>query len=796
MRGTQLGGRYEILDRMGGGGMAIVYRAMDILLHRHVAVKVLRPQYVHDEEFIERFRREAQAAASLSHSNIVSIYDVGHEEEIHYIVMECIEGTTLNDLIKAKAPLQVEEAIRISSQICEALEHAHLNQIIHRDIKPHNILIGRNGRVKVTDFGIARAVTSSTITQTGSVMGSVHYFSPEHAKGTFTGEQSDLYSLGIVMYQMLTGRLPFIGESPISVALKHLQENVEDPRKVNPLIPQSVENVILRAVRKNPSDRYSSASQMLEDLDSCLEPGRRNEAKLMFKDIDELDEEKTRVIPAIRPGQYAPMHDDDEEDELGNSIHPTGISKKRIWIKPLVWVVVLLGLLGGMWYMVGYVKASMKVQEVQVPNVVNRPLSEARQMLKDAQLVDDVIYEESREVPKDVVISQSGSNMSLLIKSKVTLHVSKGIDVQKMPNLVSSNLADAKTALMVMGIKEDRIATEQIFGEKDPGTVLQQLPVPEAIIDPLKVTVKLTISKGKETFKMKDLVGLSEEAAKALITASKLKIETGGVTYEASYKQPKGRVIKQFPYEHEDEVSPGEVIKLVISSGLPEEAGPMTIKVPYAPATDGKATSITVTLTDAQYEEFDYKVIPNVTKAATAEVKLVVAPDKNAIIKVRQENELIELITVTYQDYVAQKNGKPFVVPTSGSPGATNPSTATPKPGTGTTAPGTTQGTTVPGGTPTTPTTPTAPGAGGTGNTGAGTGTKPGTTTPATSGGTTPNVPATGTPSTGAGTVPPSTGTGTTPAGAGGVTPTPASSIPADPASLKPANTTTTGGTN
>jgi serine/threonine protein kinase len=793
MRGRQLGGRYEIQERIGGGGMAIVYRAMDMLLHRHVAVKVLRPQYVHDEEFIERFRREAQAAASLSHSNIVSIYDVGHEEEIHYIVMECIEGTTLNDLIKTKSTLQVEEAIRISGQICEALEHAHLNQIIHRDIKPHNILIGRNGRVKVTDFGIARAVTSSTITQTGSVMGSVHYFSPEHAKGTFTGEQSDLYSLGIVMYQMLTGRLPFIGESPISIALKHLKENVEDPRKVNPLIPQSVENIILKAVRKDPSDRYSTAGQMLEDLESCLEPGRRNEAKLFFKDIDELDEEKTRVIPAIKPGQFVPMDDDDEEGEQATTLHPYHTAKRKFWIKPLVWIVVLLGLLGGMWYMVGYVKASMKVQEVQVPDVVNKPLSEAQQMLKDAQLDHDVIMEASNDIPKDVVISQSSRNMTLKVNSKVMLHVSKGTDLVKTPNFINSNLADAKTALMKLGVKEDRITIEQVFEEKEPGTVLQQLPLPDTMIDPLKESAKLTISKGKETFKMKDLVGLTEEAAKALIIANKLKLEPGGVTYEANYKQPKGRVIKQFPYEYEDEVSPGEVIKLVISSGLPEDAGPMIIKIPYAPVTEGKATSIKITLTDAQYEDFDYKVIPNVTKPATVEVKLVVAPDKNAVIKIRQDNNLVDLITVTYQDYVAQKNGKPFIAPTSGT---ANPTTATPKPGAGAPSPGTT-------------TSPAAPGAGTPGNPGAGNGSgaKPGTATPpATPGGTTSSVPATGTPGTGtgsgtpaSGTAPTTTGTGTTPAGGVTpivpVTPTPPPAI-ANPANMKPGNSATTGGTH
>ncbi|MED5020205.1 Stk1 family PASTA domain-containing Ser/Thr kinase, partial [Paenibacillus chibensis] len=301
MIGHELGGRYEIIERIGGGGMALVYKAHDLLLGRNVAVKVLRQQFVHDEEFIRRFRREAQSAASLSHPNVVSIYDVGQEDEVHYIVMEYVEGHNLNEIIKERAPLQVDEAVRIASQICDALDHAHQNQIIHRDIKPHNILIGRNGRVKVTDFGIARAVTSTTITQTGSVVGSVHYFSPEHAKGVVTGEKSDLYSLGIVLYQMLTAQLPFLGESPISVALKHLQEEFEEPRKMNPLIPQSVENIILKSMRKNPQERYQSAKEMLHDLDTCLLPERRNERKMNFMDLD--DEDRTRVIPAIKPQQ-------------------------------------------------------------------------------------------------------------------------------------------------------------------------------------------------------------------------------------------------------------------------------------------------------------------------------------------------------------------------------------------------------------------------------------------------------------------------------------------------------------
>lgn len=324
MIGHQLGGRYEVIERVGGGGMALVYKAQDLLLNRNVAIKVLRQQFVHDEEFIRRFRREAQSAASLSHPNVVSIYDVGQEDDVHYIVMEYVEGKNLNEIIKERAPLQVDESVRIASQIADALDHAHHNQIIHRDIKPHNILIGRNGRVKVTDFGIARAVTSTTITQTGSVVGSVHYFSPEHAKGIVTGEKSDLYSLGIVLYQMLTGQLPFLGESPISVALKHLQEEFDEPRKFNPLIPQSVENVILKSMRKNPQERYQSAKEMQTDLETCLMPERRNETKIDFPDEDDIDQ--TRVMPAIKPEPRGvtstgavPVMESDEETGKGKA---------------------------------------------------------------------------------------------------------------------------------------------------------------------------------------------------------------------------------------------------------------------------------------------------------------------------------------------------------------------------------------------------------------------------------------------------------------------------------------------
>lgn len=334
MIGKKLGGRYEILDRVGGGGMAVVYKAKDLLLDRVVALKVLRPQYSIDDDFVHRFRREAQAAASLSHPNVVSIFDVGVEEDIHYIVMEYVEGSTLKEYITKRAPLHVDEAVQIAKQIAEALDHAHHNHIIHRDIKPHNILIGKANRVKVTDFGIARAVTSATITHAGSVIGSVHYFSPEQARGGVTGEKSDIYSLGIVLYEMVTGKLPYSGDSPISVALKHLQENFTTPRLLNPSIPQSVENIIIRSLAKDPMKRYASARELISDLDTCLDPRRVKEEKFIIEESE--DEEATKIVPAITEDMFDTkkvktsekvINDEEEEWEEEEP------SKKAFWIK-------------------------------------------------------------------------------------------------------------------------------------------------------------------------------------------------------------------------------------------------------------------------------------------------------------------------------------------------------------------------------------------------------------------------------------------------------------------------------
>jgi serine/threonine protein kinase len=266
MEGQILGNRYELIEKIGGGGMAVVYKARCKLLDRFVAVKILRPEFTNDEEFVKRFRIEAQSAASLSHPNIVSIYDVGHEGNIHYIVMEYIDGITLKEYISHEGFLKWKQAVNIAIQICSAIEQAHRNHIVHRDIKPHNILLTKDGIAKVTDFGIARAVSSSTITMVGSTIGSVHYFSPEQARGGFIDEKSDLYSLGIALYEMVTGKVPFDGDTPVAIALKHIQNQAKQPVEINKSIPKGVNDIIMRAIKKEQSQRYRTASDMLRDL--------------------------------------------------------------------------------------------------------------------------------------------------------------------------------------------------------------------------------------------------------------------------------------------------------------------------------------------------------------------------------------------------------------------------------------------------------------------------------------------------------------------------------------------------
>jgi serine/threonine protein kinase len=655
MIGHELGGRYEIIERIGGGGMALVYKAHDILLGRNVAIKVLRQQFVDDEEFIRRFRREAQSAASLSHPNVVSIYDVGQEDEIHYIVMEYIEGFNLNEIIKARAPLQVEESIRIAGQICDALDHAHQNQIIHRDIKPHNILIGRNGRVKVTDFGIARAVTSTTITQTGSVLGSVHYFSPEHAKGVITGEKSDLYSLGIVLYQMLTATLPFLGESPISVALKHLQEDFDDPRSVNPLIPQSVENIIMKSMRKNPNERYHSAKEMLKDLDTCLLPERRNEPKILFA---EPDADQTRAMPAIKPtprgASYTrsnKLFDEDDDDK------PMDGKQRKKWVKPTLLISLTLLILIGMVGVIWYVKNTLVVPEVTVPNVINLQESKAVAELNGLQIViEDPIVRTYKEGFEEGIVYDQSKKEGTVIKegSTIRLFVSTAKPLAVMPGLTGKTFAEASKELIALKVKEVNITQNSEYSDEPSGTVIKQTPGANSQFDAEMDEVILTVSKGQDTINMPDLIGMTQSKAESAIKAADLTLS--GIEEETSFTVKAGLVTKQWPEDPNAVVSRGAEVKIFVSTGYPPEALKYTFNLPVAPVEEGKNSKIRIEYSDARNDDGEKKEWGTKTIKSTEvfPIELVLAPNKDAVVTLTRDGEFFEAYPISYMD---AKNG-------------------------------------------------------------------------------------------------------------------------------------------
>jgi len=681
MIGHDLAGRYEIISRIGGGGMALVYKAHDVLLNRKVAVKVLRQQFVNDEEFISRFRREAQNAAALSHPNVVSIYDVGQEEDIHYIVMEYVEGHNLNEIIVERAPLQIEEAVHIAQQICDALDHAHANHIIHRDIKPHNILIGNNGRVKVTDFGIARAATSSKITHTGSVVGSVHYFSPEHAKGVNTGEKSDLYSLGIVLYQMVTGNLPFFGESPISIALKHLQDHFEEPRVVNSHIPQSVENIILKSMRKNPNERYESARAMMADLETCLQPHRLYEPKITFS--DDIDMQETKVMPAIRASsQHSDMNTGtmstsettrfSETARLSDTasvmMHTGRIVEEEPekssggWKKPLYVVLITLVFLAALLW--GFFKLldTFKTEDVDVPYVVGETEERAREMIaeKGLNVTDPVTRETSKLVPKGQVIAQSKMNMKVKEGAFIDLTVSAGPELKELDSFVGSMKQQTINALIDLGIQEAQLDFTEVFDDSPAGTILEQSPPGGEEINPDDVLISFTVSKGPELVKMPDLSEARLKDAKLLLESLGLVLEERDIAYEPSYLFEKDYVISQGNAEPNEMVEKGTKVTLKVSSGYPKDAKSYQFNVRISPATYGAASEVKIAYSDARGEnmELDPRTI---TSTVDIPLTLVLDPDTEAKVSVYRDGVFMDIKTIKYKDI--SKGSHEMVIP-------------------------------------------------------------------------------------------------------------------------------------
>ena len=536
LEGKLLGGRYEIIEKIGTGGMATVYKAKCLVLKRFVAVKVLRDEFTTDEEFIKRFNVEAQAVASLTHPNIVSVYDVGHEGNLYYIVMELVKGKTLKEIIVEDGALGWKWSVKIAMQIASALETAHRNNIVHRDIKPHNIIITEDGVAKVTDFGIAKAVSNSTITAFGTTIGSVHYFSPEHARGGFTDARSDLYSLGVVMYEMVTGRVPFDSDTPVSVALKHMQEEPIEPIKIKSELPQSVNDIIMKAMRKDANERYQSATEMIKDLELALKHpeeqfvsapigGDFPTQKISLDYAEKLQKQETRK----KAGKLDKIKAYFEE-------HPV----VKVLAIILACILVFSIAMGGT-----YLALSLgKTKEVQIPNLQGLTKEEAEQKAKELKIKVEVSEEKYHlEIPEGQIIEQDPKyqdNYKIKEGSTIKIVISKGQEIVEMPKVVGKTRDEATSALKEIGLE---VKVEEEFSDDVEKNYIIKQEIKEGEKIPAGTTVTIYSSMGIEQIQVPDLSGKTESEAKSAISSAKLKWKSTDKTSDSS--KPNGVVVNQ-----------------------------------------------------------------------------------------------------------------------------------------------------------------------------------------------------------------------------------------------------------
>nr|WP_295971981.1 Stk1 family PASTA domain-containing Ser/Thr kinase [uncultured Bacillus sp.] len=601
MIGKRMSGRYKILEMIGGGGMANVYLAHDMILDRDVAVKVLRLDFANDEEFIRRFHREAQSATSLAHPNIVNIYDVGEEDQsIYYIVMEYVDGQTLKQYIQQNSPIPVEKALAIMRQLTSAISHAHQNHIIHRDIKPDNILIDKHGNVKITDFGIAMALSATSITQTNSVMGSVHYLSPEQARGGVANHKSDIYSLGIVMFELLTGRPPFSGESAVSIALKHLQSETPSLRRWNPSIPQSVENIVLKATAKDPFHRYENVDEMEDDIRMALDPERINEPKFVIPE----DNDVTKAIPIITHDRPHSNLDDTMIHSKEPAANPGAASaeqknkdgkKRRKWPAILVSLFAILIILGVLAVMV--LPGLFSPDDIEVPDVSGMELDKAVSDLVSAGFVIGETKEISSEEIEEGYVVKTEPKAGRKVKegTKIVLYESIGKETFEMANYIGRDYDDV---LALLKDKFKDIKKNPVNDDSDAGTILDQnYPEGDEVI-PDETILEFSVSKGPAMVEVINLSGYNVKAVQDYANSAGLLADVSQEQYNNSV--PKGQVISQNP-EPGTKVKKGSKITVIISDG-PEQIPPAKvtreITIPYEPATEGQQQQVQIFIED------------------------------------------------------------------------------------------------------------------------------------------------------------------------------------------------------
>ena len=672
MIGKILGGRYEIIEKIGEGGMAEVYKAKCHLLNRYVAVKILKPEYAKDETFVKRFRREAQSAAALTHANIVSVYDVGAEGDINYIVMELLESKTLKDYIEEHGAMPSDLVLKISAQIASALETAHKAHIFHRDIKPQNIVLNKNMVAKVTDFGIAKItnVPSATITSFGSTMGSVHYFSPEHAKGGYTDEKSDIYSLGVVMYEMATGKLPFDADSPVSVALKQIQEDPIPPIDVNPNVSPALNQIILKALQKSTALRYQNATEVISDISQALL--RPN--SLILRPASSVEAGATQVIPILGNNEVPeavpnlrtreprranvistreamkeelPIEDSKSDEEISEEPKkkdPKKSKKKKIIIISVIAAVVVIGAIVGILVYNNSKKQAEENKEIEVPNLVGRVYDEVVEEYskQGIEIIKDKV-EYSSEQPEGSVISQTPEKGTKTKDKKIKVVVSKGQKMVEVPDVTGKDIKVATYELEdTLGFKIER---EDVVSEKVASGIIISQDAKKGETLPYGSTIKLQVSKGdgKETVVVPNVLGKTESDAKSALEAIGLTVS---VKYSEDKTKSNGVVIAQ-SYPQNQTLKQGTLVEITVNKILLTKTVTLDL-LELQGGTASSADTINVKVT-ASIDGGAYNTVYNQSvDPSTKTVSVEINGYSNATLKVYLNSKQVKEFTVSF----------------------------------------------------------------------------------------------------------------------------------------------------
>ena len=578
-KGYLLGDRYRIIDTLGEGGMANVYLAEDIILQRKVAVKILRLDLQKEPQTLARFQREALATSELSHPNIVMVLDVGTDHGLPYMVMEYVDGPDLKEYIRANSPLNLGNIIKIMDQILSAMSLAHKHNVIHRDLKPQNILMDKHGNIKIADFGIAVALNQNSVTQTNSAIGSVHYMSPEQTRGGLVTKQSDIYSLGIILYELITGNVPFNGDSAVSIALKHAQEPIPSIRKQDPNIPQPLENVVLKATAKDPRDRYNSAKEMKDDLDTSLEPGRANEP--VFKPTHGNNDDETIILPNFKPNRVVEKTDaenrtqDKTADYHKNRSSFTQALRKYKWWWLFVGFAAIL-IIGLMFFVLNNNKNS----DIRIPDVTNLSEKKARNKLESVGLkVGKIKHRDSDSIDRGKVIETAPVAGSEIKRGRyIDLYISDGAGMVQVPDVTGDEYGIAVQKLEKLGFEV--IRENQFSSSVPPDHVISQSVAADVEVKPEQTTITLVISKGKNPrskhhmIKLPDLKDYSLKQAQEFAHKHGLTLQ---VSSAYSSKVRKGMIISMSPAAG-TQVPRGSTISVNVSEGAKKKRDLTAIK--------------------------------------------------------------------------------------------------------------------------------------------------------------------------------------------------------------------------